>query len=78
MKKKAETQIESMISTKQVATILGISEKSVTHMVETGELPSYRIGRLWKFKRNEVQTYIEAHQYKPEQEEKQCKKTDNN
>jgi excisionase family DNA binding protein len=69
MKKQTENPIEQPLSTKQAAAILGISEKSISRMAETGELPAYRIGRLLKFKRSEVQSYFDAHHIKPEQKE---------
>lgn len=66
---KEEPQIERPLSTKQVAELLGLSTKTVIRLAENGELPAYRVGDLWKFKRSEVEAYFDSRRYKPEQKE---------
>jgi excisionase family DNA binding protein len=38
-----------LIGTAQVARILGISERGVRAKADAGELPGFKIGKLWKF-----------------------------
>jgi excisionase family DNA binding protein len=49
------------LTSRQVAELLGISERSVLYAVERGELPatSFRKGkkRYWRFLPNDVETY---------------------
>ena len=65
---KEEPHIERPLSTSQVATLLGLSTKTVIRLAESGELPSYRVGDLWKFKRSEVEAYFDSMRYKPKDE----------
>ena len=41
-----------------VAEKLGVSPRTVTRMVECGELPAYRIRRRLQFDRREIETYL--------------------
>lgn len=66
---KEEPQIERPLSAKQAAAILGVSTKTVLRMAESGEIPAYRVGDLWKFKRSEVEAYFESQRYKPDTKE---------
>jgi len=40
---------------------LSIKKSTLYSMVESGELPHYKIGRLIRFKRNDVDAWIETH-----------------
>ena len=62
---KDETQIERPLSAKQAGDILGINAKTVIRMAESGELPVYRVGKLLKFKRSEVEAYFESRRILP-------------
>ena len=37
---------------------LGVSRDTVYKWIETRGLPAYRLGRLWKFKREEVEEWV--------------------
>lgn len=38
---------------------LGVSRDTVYKWIEKRGLPGYRLGRLWKFKREEVEEWVE-------------------
>ena len=40
--------------------LLGVKKSTLYSLVENGELPHYRIGRLIRFKRNEVERWMES------------------
>jgi excisionase family DNA binding protein len=44
----------------EVAKHLGVAKDSIYRWIETKGLPAKRIGRLWKFKLSEVDTWVNA------------------
>lgn len=48
------------LSVGEIAEYLGISKDSVYAWIEKKGLPAHRIGRLWKFKRSEVDEWVHA------------------
>jgi excisionase family DNA binding protein len=64
-----ERKIEKPLSTKQVAEMLGLHPKTVLHMAERGEIPAYKIGELWKYKRSEIEAYFDSRRHEPEQKQ---------
>ena len=46
------------LSVGEIAEYLGISKDSVYAWIEKKGLPAHRIGRLWKFKRSEVDEWV--------------------
>jgi excisionase family DNA binding protein len=58
---------EEMLSTSDVGKMLGVTSKTVIRMIEGGQLPGYRVNFVWKVRRGDVETYLEAHRYRPDQ-----------
>ena len=60
--KQAEQSIQerAFLSTQWLSIYLGIRPKSVYAMVEKGQVPHYRIGRLIRFKRSEIDAWMEG------------------
>lgn len=48
------------LSVDEIAEYLGISRDTVYTWLNTRDLPGHRIGRLWKFKRDEVDAWVRA------------------
>ncbi len=46
------------LSVGDIAEYLGISKDSVYAWIEMKGLPAHRVGRLWKFKRSEVDDWV--------------------
>jgi excisionase family DNA binding protein len=46
--KKVMCEREQALTTKQVADLEGLSEKTVERMCRRGEIPAYKIGRQWR------------------------------
>ena len=63
------------LSVDEIAEYLGISRDTIYTWLNTRDLPGHRVGRLWKFKRDEVDAWVRAgkaagpRQDKSEQEE---------
>lgn len=49
---------ERWLSVEEIATHLGVSKDTVYAWREKKGLPAHRIGRLWKFKANEVDDWV--------------------
>jgi len=47
------------IDAEEAAKMLGVTARTVTRLAERGEIPGFRVGRLWKFRRRDIQEYIE-------------------
>jgi excisionase family DNA binding protein len=57
---------DEWLTTNEVSKLIGIGPKTVVRMVERGELTGYRVASRWRFKRHDIEAYLEAHRYGPE------------
>lgn len=60
----AEDGIE-WLSTKEAASHLGIATATLYRLIDAGELPAYRIGRVIRLKQDEVDAFIESARIQP-------------
>jgi excisionase family DNA binding protein len=51
---------EPWASVESVAKHLGVAKDSVYRWIDRRGLPAHKIGRLWKFKLSEVDTWVRA------------------
>jgi excisionase family DNA binding protein len=49
---------ERLLSVYDICKYLGIGRDTIYKWIETKELPAYRLGRLWKFKKEEVDKWV--------------------
>ncbi len=56
-------QAEQWLSANEAGNLLGVTGKTVIRMVEKGELTGYRVGNVWRFKRGDIQGYLDAHRF---------------
>ena len=57
--KKTKQMIEPMLlNTRQAATLLNISERTVFSLIKEGKLPSVKIGRCLRFSVADLETFI--------------------
>ena len=70
--------MDSMMTARQVAELLGVHENWVYDQAAGGELPSYKIGGTRRFNADELRGWItehrEAERERPVQRERQTKK----
>jgi excisionase family DNA binding protein len=50
---------EEPIGAEEAAKMLGVSSRTVIKLTERGELPGFRVGKLWKFRPSDIRDYIE-------------------
>ena len=48
------------LSVEEIARYLGVSSDTVYRRIEKHGMPAHRIGRLWKFKKDEVDDWVKA------------------
>jgi len=50
---------DEVLTIKQVATLLKIGEKTAYTMVKAGDLPGFKVRGQWRFRRTDVNAWIE-------------------
>jgi excisionase family DNA binding protein len=54
---------EKLLTVREVAAVLGVSEKEVVALSENGSIPAYKVGGVFlRFKREQVQEYLKRSQ----------------
>ena len=51
---------DSYLSVGQIAEYLGVSRDTVYTWITAKEMPAHRLGRLWKFKKKEVDGWVKS------------------
>ena len=51
---------DSYLSVEQIAEYLGVSRDTVYTWIAAKEMPAHRLGRLWKFKKEEVDSWVKS------------------
>lgn len=51
---------ERWLSVDEIAEYLGVSKDTVYSWITGRRMPAHRMGRLWKFKRNQVDAWVES------------------
>jgi len=50
--------VEAWLGVEDIAIHLGVSKETIYRWIESGKIPSHRIGKLWKFKASEVDQWV--------------------
>lgn len=50
---------ERLMDTEEVATYLGIHARTVMKLVHNKQIKASRVGRIWKFRKSDVDEYLE-------------------
>lgn len=51
---------ERWLSVDEIAGYLGVSKDTVYTWINSKSMPAHRMGRLWKFKRDQVDGWVES------------------
>ena len=49
---------EKWLSVEEIAQHLGIAKETVYRWLEKEKIPAHRVGKLWKFRASEVDTWV--------------------
>ena len=63
------TITDRWLSVDEVAAYLGIKRDTVYKWIERRKMPAHKVGRLWKFRKQEIDEWVcsEQNQHKPPQ-----------
>jgi excisionase family DNA binding protein len=50
---------EAAMTVREVATYLNVDEKTVYRLAQRGELPGFKVAGTWRFKRGDIDRWIE-------------------
>ena len=64
---------EALMDTAEVARYLKMHVKTIVNMVERGELKAYKVGRQWRYRRSDIDAYLEQRRNIPKTVEQQEK-----
>ncbi len=48
------------LSVKEICEYLGVSSDTVYRWIEFHKMPTHKMGRLWKFKKDEIDEWVKA------------------
>ena len=52
------SQNENWISLTEIASYVGVSKDTIRNWIKGSGMPAHKVGRLWKFKKTEVDLWI--------------------
>jgi excisionase family DNA binding protein len=55
----AGTQLEAFLTTEEVLGYLNTTPGTIYRLIRSGELPAVRIGRQWRFRRSDLDAWVE-------------------
>lgn len=53
------TRFPSFLTTEEVLSYLKVNPRTIYRLIRSGELPAIRIGRQWRFRRSDLDDWIE-------------------
>ena len=56
----AQIQNENWISLAEAASYIGVSKDTIRNWIKNSHMPAHKVGRLWKFKKSEIDMWISA------------------
>lgn len=51
---------ERWLSVDEIADHLGVGRETIYNWIERRDMPAHRVGRFWKFQKNEVDAWIKS------------------
>ena len=55
-----EMMEERWLSMKEISEYLGVTRETIYKWIEDREMPGHRMGKFWKFKRDEVDVWVKS------------------
>ncbi|CAN7753960.1 helix-turn-helix domain-containing protein [Paenibacillus sp. LjRoot56] len=55
-----ENIIDNWIGLEEAANYLGVKKETVRTWINKTEIPAHKIGKLWKFKRGELDSWVKS------------------
>lgn len=55
-----ENFVESWIGIEEAAKHLGVTKDTIRNWIKKTDIPAHKIGKLWKFKRSELDAWVKS------------------
>ena len=59
----AKRELMSFLTTEEVLTYLKVTPRTIYRLIRTGELPAVRIGRQWRFRRGDLDSWLDRQKH---------------
>jgi len=59
MHKNATSDMQTFLTTEEVLAYLNTTPRTIYRLIRSGELPAVRIGRQWRFRRADLDQWVE-------------------
>jgi len=59
MNDRERTELEAFLTTDEVLGYLNTTPRTIYRLIRAGELPAIRIGRQWRFRRSDLDAWLE-------------------
>jgi excisionase family DNA binding protein len=56
-------ELLSFLTTEEVLTYLKVTPRTIYRLIRTGELPAVRIGRQWRFRRGDLDSWLDRQRH---------------
>jgi len=53
------TMTEPTLTIKELAKYLNVTERTIYNLLERGELPGFKVGANWRFRKEDIEKWIE-------------------
>jgi len=57
--KQGDLNMEKWLTLEQIAEYLQMSTSSIYKMAQAGKIPAYKVGRQWRFRKEEIDKWVE-------------------
>lgn len=52
--------VDSWIGINEAAAYLGVTKDTIRNWIKKSDMPAHKIGKLWKFKRSELDAWVKS------------------
>jgi len=59
--KQNKLDMDKWLTLEQITEYLQMSTSSIYKMAQVGKIPAYKVGRQWRFKKEEIDKWVEKH-----------------
>ena len=58
---------DEILTLQEVAAYLKLTDKSIYRLAQSGRIPAFKAGGAWRFRRSDIEGWIEANKVKTDQ-----------
>jgi len=62
--KQENLTMDKWLTLEQIAEYLQMSTSSIYKMAQAGKIPAYKVGRQWRFKKEEIDRWVQRNKFR--------------